>query len=207
MANKADAFFFENLAAAAEYSYQTATYLVRCLSEYDPENINMMLVTMHEYEHSGDTKKHEMSAALAKAFVTPIEREDLALISQNIDDVTDGIEEILQRFYMYRLPAVTPEALQLANKLVESCDLMRAICGEFHNFKRPGRLHELVIEINRVEEECDALYMDAFRGTSEQFADPLEVVAWRDIYTSMENCADACEHVGDSVDLVVMKNN
>lgn len=36
--------------------------------------------------------------------------------------------------------------------------------------------------------------------------DVLDVVSWREIYARMENCADACEHVGDCVDMVVMKN-
>lgn len=32
---------------------------------------------------------------LAKAFITPIEREDIILLSQNIDEVTDKIEDVL----------------------------------------------------------------------------------------------------------------
>ena len=98
MANKADRFFYDNLVASAECSCRAADFLVKCLSEYSSSSIRGMLDTMHELEHEGDTKKHEMTDALARAFVTPIDREDLALISQNIDDVTDIIEEILQRF-------------------------------------------------------------------------------------------------------------
>ena len=41
-----------------------------------------------------------MNAALAKAFVTPVDREDLDLLSHQIDDVTDIIEEVLQKFYI-----------------------------------------------------------------------------------------------------------
>ena len=36
--------------------------------------------------------------------------------------------------------------------------------------------------------------------------DVLDVISWREIYDYMENCADACEHVADSVETVVMKN-
>ena len=36
--------------------------------------------------------------------------------------------------------------------------------------------------------------------------DVLEIISWREIYEKMEDCADACEHVGDCVDTVVMKN-
>ena len=62
---KADRLYFENLVASAECSCKAADYLVECLSNYQPEQLRAMLESMHEHEHAGDTKKHEMSAALA----------------------------------------------------------------------------------------------------------------------------------------------
>ena len=34
---------------------------------------------------------------LARAFITPIEREDIILLSQSIDEITDKIEDVLLR--------------------------------------------------------------------------------------------------------------
>ena len=34
----------------------------------------------------------------------------------------------------------------------------------------------------------------------------LTVISWREIYDKLEKCADACEHVGDCVETIVMKN-
>ena len=85
MASKSDRIYYENFNAAAELICSAANYLVDCLSSYKPEEINHMLEKMHGFEHDADGKKHEMSAALAKAFVTPLDREDLAELSQNID--------------------------------------------------------------------------------------------------------------------------
>lgn len=206
MASKADRFYFENFAQAADAACKAANYLVECLSNYDAASLRTMLETMHSYEHAGDEKKHEMSAALAKAFVTPVDREDLALISQNIDEVTDCIEEILQQFYMDHIAVVTPEAIAFAKKLVECCDLMKAMLCEFSNFKKPAKLHEMVVALNNCEEECDTLYLEAAHKVREQTSEIFEVLAWRAIYNKMEKCADACEHVGDCVDTVVMKN-
>ena len=90
---------------------------------------------MHTFEQAGDIKKHEMSAALAKAFVTPVDREDLALISQNIDDTTDCVEDILQRFYMNRITKILPDALIFAEKILNACQTMKEMLGEFENFK------------------------------------------------------------------------
>ena len=204
---KADRIYFENLVAAADCACKAADYLVECLTNYNTENIKAMLETMHEFEHAGDIKKHEMESMLAKAFVTPVDREDLALISQNIDEVTDSIEEVLQGFYMYRIKSVTPEAVPFVQKIAACCKQMKEMLGEFENFKKPAKLHELVIKLNGMEEECDVLYIESTMLLEDRCDNALEIISWRKIYDRMENCADACEHIGDSVDMVVMKNS
>ena len=206
MANKADRFYFENFIAASEQSCLAARYLVECLTNYKAENLAQMLERMHAIEHEGDGKKHEMSAALAKAFVTPIDREDLDLLSHNIDDVTDNIEEVLQRFYMNRITAVLPGAVAFAQKLESCCELMKAIMVEFVNFKKSTKLHDMIVELNHVEEECDRLYLENVYHLRDDCSDVLDIISWREIYDCLEACADACEHAGDCVETVIMKN-
>ncbi len=206
MASKADRFYFENFVAAAEQSGKAAAYLANFLKNYNAEQLGDALREVHALEHAGDGKKHEMTAALAKAFVTPVDREDLALISQNIDDVTDCIEEVLQQFYMDGIKTVLPEATEFADRLVKCCELMTDMLREFPNFKKPARLHEMIVELNHAEEDCDALYLKAVLAVRTHCQDVLDILFWREIYDCFESCADACEHVGDCIETVVMKN-
>lgn len=204
---KADRLYFENLICAAEYSCKAADYLVECLSNYKIEEMDSMLKNMHELEHGGDTKRHEMTSALAHAFVTPVDREDLGLVSQNIDEVTDSIEEVLQAMYMYKISTVTPEACVFAQKIAVCCHLMKDMLCEFENFKKPAKLHEMIIALNHAEEECDLLYTESTYKLTDSCDNVLDILSWREIYNRMENCADAAEHVGDCIDTVVMKNS
>lgn len=203
---KGDKFYFDNLTESTTISSSAATYLIECLNNYDAKNIGQMLEKMHSIEHSGDDKKHEMSGALAKAFVTPIDREDLDMLSQNLDDVTDSIEEILQKFYMNDIQKVTDGAVEFAEKISISCNILNEIIAEFEGFKKSKRIKELIIKLNSVEEECDRLYLQVMRDIRKDTDDVLEVIAWREIYNCFESCADACEHVGDSISTVIMKN-
>lgn len=206
MASKQDKFYFENFIAAADCSCRAADYLVDCLERYDAAQLGQMMRNLHAIEHEGDGKKHEMSAALARAFVTPVDREDLALISANIDDVTDCIEEILEGLYMDQIKTILPGTVDFAKRLSDCCRLMKAMLTELPNFKKPAQLHKLIIDLNHAEEECDRIYMEVTMNIRKHCTDVLDVVSWREIYARMENCADACEHVGDCVDMVVMKN-
>ncbi len=203
---KGDKFYFENFAACTELSKKAALYLVNCLENYKPENIETMLKEMHEIEHSADVKKHEMNKVLAKAFVTPVDREDLDMLSHNLDQVTDKIEEILQKFYIYNIQSVDPAAIDFAKKIVKSCNLLCELMEEFENFKRSKKIHSLIVALNDVEEECDNLYLTSIHELTKDKTDVLKVVSFVKIYDCFESCADACEHVSECVGAVIMKN-
>lgn len=203
---KGDRFYFENFQAGSALSKKAADYLVKCLEEYDADNIQQMLVEMHQIEHDADQLKHKMEEALAKAFVTPVDREDLDMLRHKIDDVTDKIEEILQKFFIYDIKVIEPAAIEFAKKIVRACELLSEIMGEFENFKRSKKIRALIIELNDVEEECDRLYLTSMRKLTESMDDIKLLIAWRSIIEHFEDCADDCEHVGDCIASVIMKN-
>ncbi|MBQ7906869.1 MAG: DUF47 family protein [Clostridia bacterium] len=203
---KGDKFYYENFAACATLAKEASNYLVECLEGYDVEKIEEMLVKMHEYEHSADVKKHEMNQALAKAFVTPVDREDLDLMSHKLDTVLDLIEEVLQKLYIYNIKTIEPAAIEYAKKLVKACDVLCAIMTEFESFKKSKKLHPLIVESNDIEEECDKLYLETMHQLTKNSTDVLTTMSWRKIYDGFEACSDACEHVSDTVASIVLKN-
>lgn len=203
---KGDKFYFENFSECTNIAREAANYLVECLENYEPAKIEGMLQKMHEIEHRADKKKHEMHEVLRKAFVTPVDREDLDMLSHQLDDVTDMIEEVLQKFYINDIQTIQPSAIEFAKKLVKSCDLLCSLMGEFENFKRSKLIREMIVALNDAEEDCDTLYIASMRSLAKDTKNIWTTIAWRDIYDTMESCADACEHVSECVGAVIMKN-
>ncbi len=203
---KSDKFYFENYMACATLAKNAAEYLLECLENYDSDSLNEMIEKMHTFEHSADIKKHEMNEALAKAFVTPVDREDLDVMSQQLDDVLDLLEEVLQKLYIYNIKEIKAPAIEYAKKLVKGCDLLYKIMSEFENFKKSKKIHSLIVECNDVEEDCDKLYLSSMRELTEKSADTFETLCWYKIYDCLEACADACEHVSECVGSIIMKN-
>ncbi len=203
---KGDKFYYDNFAECAALAKKAANYLVECLENYNPENIGKMLEEMHVFEHSADVKKHEMNEALAKAFVTPVDREDLDMMSQQLDTVLDLLEEVLQKLYIYNIKTIEPAAIDYAKHLVRGCDLLCEIMAEFENFKKSKKLRSLIIAENDVEEECDKLYLETMHELTKNSTDVLVTLSWYKIYDCFEACSDACEHVSECVGSIVMKN-
>lgn len=206
MSKKTDAFYFENFLSVSNICVDAAKYLLECLTNYDPATIEKQLHTMHTFEHSADKKKHEMHEALSKAFITPLEREDLSSLSINLDDVADNIEAVLQRFYMDEPKKVTEDSILFVKNIIRCCETLHSMFLELHNFKKPEKLLAKIVEINDIEEECDRLYLESYKRINKSGEDVMEIIAYRKIYDYLEICADACEHVADIVDAIVMKN-
>lgn len=203
---KGDKFYFENYTECAALAKKAANYLVECLENYNPDNIEAMIKEMHVFEHNADKKKHEMNEKLAKAFVTPVEREDLDVLSHQLDNVLDTLEEVLQKLYIYNVKSIEASAIEYANNIVKGCDLLCSIMEEFENFKKSKKIRSLIIECNDIEEECDKLYLKSMRNITKNSTDVLTTIAWYKIYDCFEACADACEHVSECVGSIIMKN-
>ena len=207
MAKKSDEFYYENFAACADYACQAARLLEATMRDYDPGRIGDVVRSMHDIEQAADEKNHEISDALLTAFITPIEREDIDLLSDCLDIVVDRIEGVVHRMYFCNIQDIRPPALELAGKIVAACDEMRKLVEEFPQFKRNKSLREHIIAINTIEEEADELFIKSMRTLHTTETDPIAVIAWRDVYTFLEYCADSCEHVAEAVDAIVMKNS
>lgn len=207
MAKKQDSFYFDNFIACAEDSCRAAEMLKGTLEDFRTEGLQGRLDRLHEIEHSADMKKHDVLDRLAKEFLPPIEREDIVSLSQNIDNITDKVEDVMLRVYMNNVQEIEPGALKMTDVVIRCCQAVKEMLVEFKDFKRSKNLKNLIIRINDLEEESDKLFMQNVRDLYTESEDPIRIIAWRDIYIYLERCADACEHVTDVVESVVMKNS
>ena len=207
MARKQDAYYFDNFIACAEESCHAASLLRKVLGDFKPQELKKYLEEIHEIENRADGKKHEMLDRLAKEFIPPIEREDIVELSQHIDTVTDKVEDVLMRVYMGNAQEIEPDALEMTDVVIQCCEKVRELLTDFADFRRSKNLKELIIQINALEETSDRLFMRSMRKLHTECSDPLHIIVWREIYSYLERCADACEHVADTVESVVMKNS
>lgn len=207
MARKNDAFYFEAFSACADYSCQAAKLLSDIMHNFDPDRMEEALTAMHDIEQAGDEKKHEIFDALITAFVTPIEREDIAELSEYLDTLTDRIEGVLHRLYFNNIREMREDALKMVEIVVRGCETMRLLVRELEQFKKSKNLRTYVVELNTIEEEADALYMQAMRKLHTTCTDPIIVFTWHETYSFLEYCVDYCEHVADTISNIVMKNS
>ncbi len=207
MAKKQDAYYFDNFKACAELSAKSAAKMYEIMSSFDVARMAEYRREMHDLEHAADMKKHEISEVLVKAFITPIDREDIVQVSQNLDELSDYIEDVLIKMYCNHVTSIRPDALRLMELVVKCSDAVLDLINEFADFKRSKKLKETIININSLESEADLLFMKCMHTLHGEKDDLLEIIMWRDIYSCIERCSDAADHIADVVESVIMKNS
>lgn len=207
MSKKDDAYYFENFILCAKQSEEAAHFLAEIMQNFEADQLKSQLNQMHAIEHQGDQYKHEMMDKLVKAFITPIEREDIVQLSSNIDDMTDKVEDVLMCMFYNRMNTIRPDSLELIRIVNECYEEVVVLLNEFKDFKHSTTIHEHVVKINTLEEEADRLFIKCMYNLHDTSNDIHEVLAWRDIYRYLEKCTDMAEHVGDVIETVLMKNS
>jgi Phosphate transport regulator (distant homolog of PhoU) len=199
--------YFKMLADMVECSCRAATLLEAILSDFSVDNISENLTKIHLIENEGDTSRHAMVENLVKEFITPIEREDIMALTNQVDNVTDTVEDVLIKIYMYNVTTIQEDALKFTGLVTQCCKKLHEIFEEFGNFKKSKSLHSAIVELNRLEEEGDKLYIEAVRKLYTSDMDAKDAAAWTEIYNCLEKVCDTCEHTADMVENTIMKNS
>lgn len=199
--------YFDELTELVGYSCEAGEYLHNFFKEFDLMQIDERKEAMHKIEHTADGRKHEMMQKLMREFITPIEREDIMQLAQEIDEVTDRIEDVFLRIYMYNIQTLRPDALTFSHTIFNCCKALKMAVQELYQYKKPDKISPYIIQVNSLEEEGDKLYMEAVRRLYLEESDPITIMAWTETFNRMERCCDACEHAANVVESVIMKNS
>ena len=161
---------------------------------------------LDELEHEGDIITHEIMDRLNRTFITPIDRDDIHAIAAGIDDVLDLTEEVADRIFLYKLEKPTQNLVQMAQILHQSVMEVAKAITSLRDLKRPRRILDYAIEINRLENEADMLLKMSMVELFERAPSPLEVIKWKEVYESLEKAIDKCEDMAVVIESVVVKN-
>ena len=207
MAKKENNYYFDAFAKGISYANDAAALLENIFEKFDASTIKAQLDKMHTIEHTADGVKHEMMERLVKEFLPPIEREDIVELAHTIDEVTDLIEDVLLRIYMYNVTTLRPDVKDFTKLITRCCADLKEMSLELPNYRKSASLVAKIKDVNTGEEEGDRLYVEATRRLYSEEKDPVTVFAWTNIYDRLEKCCDGCEKVAETVELIILKNS
>lgn len=154
-------------------------------------------------ERACDEITHQVSTSLSRSFITAIDREDIHALVTTLDDVVDFIEGLASAVVRYGVQEYTPYMRLFTGVIQQMTHELELLVPAVD---RPRDIKDHLVKIHQLEREGDEIYREAtahlFRGV---FA-VQTVIVMKDIYDDLENTVDRCEHVGDLVERIVIKN-
>lgn len=195
--------FFDLFEKSVANVAKAAKELADFLEDYT--NVPLKVARITELEHEGDAITHQIMEQLHRTFVTPLDREDIALLTERLDDVMDFIEDAANAMLLYRIEQPTTRAREMAAILVAMTSELVIAVPLLRNRSKMKGILEHCVEINRLENEADAIVRLAL---AELFDDtPIaDVIKWREIYEHLETAADKGEDVANVLEGVVLKH-
>ena len=172
----------------------------------DAHSIAAYREKIHAVENHADEVCHRICNLLAAAFITPIDREDILHLVQRLDDITDEMDEAVMKFYIFGAGQCPAAAVPLAEKTVFCVTALSEAVKELRHFKKPKALKQKIVAVNTAEGEADRIHLEALRTLFATEENGKRLLAYKEIYDSLETCCDLCEHAADIMEQIALKN-
>lgn len=160
-------------------------------------------------EEEADQISYEVMQSIRRSFITPFDRSDIKALSSALDDAIDQMNKTGKTVMLYDVSTFQPNMramgdriILLANIVAEALPLMRDIGTN------SGRLHQMVGEISRIEEQSDQMYdtglKELFKATPKDQA--LDFVIGAELYDRLEKVCDRFEDVAHVMGDIVIEH-
>ena len=196
--------FFDLFEQSARNMVNAARGLKGLLDSW--ENVDIKVAEITELEHEGDSITHQIAAQLHRTFVTPFDREDIALLSHVMDDVTDFIHAAADAMLIYKIGQPTQRAQELADIIVQAAAEIERAMPLLRRRSELKKVLEHCVELNRLENMADKVSRSALGELFDDGKDMAYIIKWREIYEHMESATDRCEDVANVLEGVALKH-
>ena len=199
--------YFQAFIQLSQFSLQAAELLHAVLQEFVPAVLKQQATEIQQIEQAADEYRHELLNRLAREFLPPLERADIIRLADEIDDVTDAIENVIINLHIFNVQKIPGEIAAFGQVVKDCCQAVTAAVIEYENYRKTKALQGKNVEVNRLEEVGDRLYRQCMQKLLQNNKDPFALVIWKEILAGLEACCNACETVADDLTAIALINS
>jgi uncharacterized protein len=203
--------FFEMFNQHADRIVEAARAFSQLVANYnDPHLRDKYNREVDSAEHAADKITHEVSRALHRTFITPIDREQIHSLINTMDDVADLIQDSAETMALYDVRAMTDEITRLADLSLKCCERLRDAVRLLDKIAEPANAEAALKtceEIDRLESDADRVMRAAMSKLFREEPDVREVIKLKAIYELLETITDRCEDVANTIEGIVLENS
>ena len=198
--------FFDLFDAQAALVMESASLFKKIVCT--PEITRDTVSKMHAFEHDADEACHNIINTLNESFITPFDREDILALTNNMDNIVDGVYLIINRFYLFKIFEPSKESKALAEIIEKSAIEVAHAVMSLRSKKKIKQTLKHCVEINRLENLADDIRDEAIsRILNDEKMNPLLAIKQKELFEESEAVTDMCEYVANTISSILVKNN
>ena len=199
--------FYEGFVQLGEEARRCMEALADGLKNFESEDTLKLKNDVHLIEHEADKVKRALEEKLAKEFVTPIDREDIFVLLDKLDDLIDAIDEVSYKIYIRNYKSLPDEVGPFIFKCIASIDGLNEVLKNFSHINDKKVMDPLINYVIKIEEEVDKLYEEKVRDLylNENISYDEKRMSER-IYGYFENISDKSRDVCKEILVIMYKN-
>jgi predicted phosphate transport protein (TIGR00153 family) len=198
--------FFPILKEMSDVLLTASNLMISCLEKGDHESATDFYFKIKEQERKGDELSNRIFNELNTTFITPFDREDIHMLANRLDDVTDYLCSGAKKIMLYD-PEETPEsAVMLAKCILEGAQTIGMAVDELDVLKKdPKRIAQYCRDLHDIENKADDVYDHFINDLFKSGRRTIEIVKLKEIMSELEKAVDATEHVGKIIQTIIVK--
>ncbi|MFO0974024.1 MAG: DUF47 family protein [Phycisphaerae bacterium] len=163
------------------------------------------IARIRQLEHEGDSVVQRALRKLDKTFIAPFDREDIHALVKRLDDVVDELDAAAKRMTLYQVPQPTDWLKRQAEILLDASRCVQQAIVRLRDMKRIEGLHDLLLQINKLEAAGDENNHAAVAELYNTTQDAILVIKLKEIYDRSERAIDRCEDIANTIQTIVLK--
>ena len=199
--------FYDLLEASAQQADSSVHHLVDLLVQLErgdqsPQN---SLDSFAESRREDKRITQELTEALSKTFVTPLEREDIQALASALYKIPKTVEKIGERIL------ISPEDLhgrsfrKQVELLDQAAETVLAMVKQLRKGPHIGKTREMNASLQAIEGEADKLELEVLHDLFHGDYNAKHIIFLRDLYDLLEKVIDRCRDAGNIILQVVLK--
>lgn len=203
---KKNNYFYDSFTNLMDYAIKAMSILTKGLEDFENVNLLEFKNSVHTVEHEADIFKHEYEEKLAKEFITPIDREDIFVLYDNIDDLIDSIDEVSYKLYLRNYTLLPKNLNIMIDKSFEAIKSLKDIFVNFRDIDKKSVMDPLINRVIVIEEEMDKIYEENVHDLYVESSDYEKNRYFEKVYSYFEYITDKCRDVCKTILIIMYKN-
>jgi hypothetical protein len=199
--------FFDLLEAGAEEARTSVELFVRYLQAGSEAESAQRLDELVHARRKEKRIRHQMTEALSRTFVTPLDREDIEALSFALYRIPKQVEKTVERLSIF--PGRPPvEAFRRQAELMQqAAEAVVFMVKQLRHGAAIKAITEANDRLQFAEGEADKVMLGLLQELYRGPCDAKQLVILQDIYEKIEQAVDRCRNAGNVVMLIALKNS